>query len=108
MFLLNILLAFILNHNFSFMKNKYKFKPNIYLYNGYDERFIGENITNKLIKYNEDIKKIKINFKNKIILDKLSSNDISIIDKLKLINYNNLMVVPPNLTAGGLKYDTFI
>lgn len=108
MFLLNLLFLFLFNYKFNQIQNKYKFKPNIYLYNGYDERFIGENITNKLIKYNEDIKKIKINFKNKIILDKLSSNDISIIDKLKLINNDNLIIVPPNLTAGGLKYDTFI
>jgi hypothetical protein len=67
---------------------------------GFDQRPIKEN----KIK----IQKLKINFKKKEILDKLTNNDISMCDKIKIIKQYDLLndSIVPNITSGGL-FDDF-
>jgi hypothetical protein len=63
------------------------------------------NITNKYANYDIEINKIKTNYKKKILLDKLLNAEISILEKLKLLEDNSIK--PPNITAGGLKDNLF-
>jgi hypothetical protein len=88
--------------------NKFTLYPKVKLLNlssGLDERIMISNITNKYANYDVEINKIKINYKKKILLDKLLNAEISILEKLKLLEDNSIK--PPNITAGGLKDNLF-
>ena len=67
---------------------------------GCDERFAINETANRIELYN-----IYQNLEKKKLLDKLQSNNISIIQKLCLLEDNSIK--PPNLTAGGLMDDFF-
>ena len=88
--------------------NKFTLYPKVKLLNlssGLDERIMISNITNKYTNYDVEINKIKTNYKKKILLDKLLNAEISILEKLKLLEDNSIK--PPNITAGGLKDNLF-
>jgi hypothetical protein len=88
--------------------NKFTLYPKVKLLNlssGLDERIMISNITNKYANYDVEINKIKTNYKKKILLDKLLNAEISILEKLKLLEDNSIK--PPNITAGGLKDNLF-
>ena len=88
--------------------NKFTLYPKVKLLNlssGLDERIMISNITNKYTNYDVEINKIKTNYKKKILLDKLLNAEISILEKLKLLEDNSIK--PPNITAGGLKHNLF-
>ena len=67
---------------------------------GCDERFAINETANEIQLYN-----IYQNLEKKKLLDKLQSSNISIIQKLYLLEDNSIK--PPNLTAGGLMDDFF-
>jgi hypothetical protein len=108
MFLKNILLLFNI---FDYTKlQKYKTNKAIFS-SGFDERFMNFNDTDKSIIDNNnitrinEINKIKINYKKKILLDKLLDEKNTIFEKLNLLNHNDNSIKPPNIKAGGLIKD---
>jgi hypothetical protein len=79
-------------------------KPNKFDYKGYDGRHpLEPNATHEEI----EIRKIKLLYKKKDLLDTLEDKNVSIVNKLILIEemYNYNSIQKTNITAGGLMKD---